>query len=375
MQARRSAEIATKCLLIQRRLASNQVSPFGNKFGPAGRSAVSGITATVFGAYGFVGRYFVDELGKRGSRVYIPYRGCEMEVRHIKPMFDLGRLGLMPFSPRDKESIYDAVKNSDVVINLIGKHYETKHIVPTRRADGNLSRVNYDFEEVNVTIPRVLAEISKEAGVSSFIHVSALSADLESKSRWSRTKAEGEIAVREAFPDSIIVKPATIFGPEDRFLNWIAQTNHRFPFFPLLNNGQTLVQPIHSIDVGKALMAIVDNCDEFAGKTFQLAGPAEYTFKEVAEYVSDVTMVRSSLVDVPVPVASAVGSFVEQLVQPVLTADHVAQMMEDVLPRADKDWLTMADLDIQPASMDRVAFEFLHRFRTGGHFRLAKGYH
>lgn len=50
-------------------------------------------------------------------------------------------------------------------------------------------------------------------------------------------------------------------------------------------------------------------------------------------------------------------------------------MMEDVLPRADKDWLTMADLDIQPASMDRVAFEFLHRFRTGGHFRLAKGYH
>ncbi len=109
----------------------------------------------------------------------------------------------MPFSPRDKESIYDAVKNSDVVINLIGKHYETKHIVPTRRADGNLSRVNYDFEEVNVTIPRVLAEISKEAGVSSFIHVSALSADLESKSRWSRTKAEGEIAVREAFPDSV----------------------------------------------------------------------------------------------------------------------------------------------------------------------------
>jgi NADH dehydrogenase len=49
----------------------------------------------------------------------------------------------------------------------------------------------------------VLAEISKEAGVSSFIHVSALSADLESKSRWSRTKAEGEIAVREAFPDSV----------------------------------------------------------------------------------------------------------------------------------------------------------------------------
>lgn len=135
--------------------------------------------------------------------MYVPFRGCELEIRHLKPMFDLGQLGLMPFSPRDRESIYEAVKKSDVVINLIGKHYETKHIVPTRRADGSLSRVNYDFEEVNVTIPRILAEISKEAGVESFIHVSALSADPESKSKWSRTKYQGELAVREAFPEAV----------------------------------------------------------------------------------------------------------------------------------------------------------------------------
>ena len=157
--------------------------------------------------------------------MYIPFRGCELEIRHLKPPFDLGQvcaslitmvcdvslightfhfqLGLIPFSPRDHDSIYESVKNSDVVINLIGKHYETKHIVPTRRADGKLSRVNYDFQEVHVDIPRRIAEISKAAGVKSFIHVSALSADLESKSKWSRTKALGEIAVREAFPDAV----------------------------------------------------------------------------------------------------------------------------------------------------------------------------
>eukprot|EP01032_Pedospumella_encystans_P010139 gene10139-11877_t len=313
MHARRSTDAVAKAALVQRRLVSYHPAPFGIKSGPGGRSSNSGITATVFGAYGFVGRYFVDELGKRGSRVYIPYRGCEMEIRHLKPMFDLGQLGLMPFSPRDRESIYEAVKKSDVVINMIGKHYETKHIVPTRRADGNLSRVNYDFEEVNVTIPRILAEISKEAGVESFIHVSALSADLESKSKWSRTKAQGELAVREAFPEAIIVKPATIFGPEDRFLNWIAETTSRLPFFPLIENGQTLVQPISATDVGKALMAIVDRHDEFEGKTFQLVGPAEYSFKEVAEYVSDVTSVKKHLINVPTPLAAKVGSFVEQL--------------------------------------------------------------
>jgi hypothetical protein len=58
------------------------------------------------------------------------------------------QLGLIPFSARDEDSIIESLKSSDVVINLIGKHYETKHLIPTRRNDGKLSRVNFDFEEV-----------------------------------------------------------------------------------------------------------------------------------------------------------------------------------------------------------------------------------
>lgn len=61
-------------------------------------------------------------------------------------MFDHGQTGFIPFSPRDEESIIQSIKNSDVVINLIGKYYETKHLVPTRREDGSISRVNYSYE-------------------------------------------------------------------------------------------------------------------------------------------------------------------------------------------------------------------------------------
>ena len=174
------------------------------KYGPLGRSANSGITATVFGSTGFVGRYLLSELGTCGSRVYAPFRGCELEVRHLKPMFDLGNLGLLPFSPRDEDSIRESLRSSDIVVNLIGKHYETKHVVPTRRADGKLSRVNYSFEDCHVTIPATLARIAREAGVKSFIHVSALSADVESTSRWSQSKSRGEVAVRQAFPEAVI---------------------------------------------------------------------------------------------------------------------------------------------------------------------------
>lgn len=83
------------------------------------------------------------------------------------------------------------------------------------------------------------------------------------------------------------------------------------------------MQPVYSHDVGKALMAIVDGHEDYAGRTFQLTGPAEYNYKEVAEYVSDVTTQRTKLVDVPPMLASKLGSFVEELVSPVLTADMV----------------------------------------------------
>jgi hypothetical protein len=56
----------------------------------------------------------------------------------------------------------------------------------------------------------------------------------------------------------IIIKPATVFGAEDRFLNWFAEALVRLPMFPLLNDGQTLVQPVYAPDVAKAIIAIIN---------------------------------------------------------------------------------------------------------------------
>ncbi len=73
----------------------NTTSPYRENYGPIGRSANSGITATVFGAQGFLGSYMMNELGSCGSTVYAPFRGCELEVRHLKPMFDLGNVRII----------------------------------------------------------------------------------------------------------------------------------------------------------------------------------------------------------------------------------------------------------------------------------------
>lgn len=63
----------------------------------------------------------------------------------------------------------------------------------------------------------------------------------------------GEKVLREEFPDSIIVRPADMFGMEDRFLNWyllwswkgssrIAIIARKYPYLLTINGGQALKQ-------------------------------------------------------------------------------------------------------------------------------------
>ncbi|XVE72852.1 hypothetical protein DITRI_Ditri11bG0071300 [Diplodiscus trichospermus] len=88
--------------------------------GTGGRSSVSGIVATVFGATGFLGRYLVQQLAKMGSQVLVPFRGSEDNPRHLKLMGDLGQIVPMKYDPKDENSIKAVMAKANVVINLIG---------------------------------------------------------------------------------------------------------------------------------------------------------------------------------------------------------------------------------------------------------------
>ena len=116
--------------------------------------------------------YKLCNLNKRSVTQQARRMMCILIFNALYPQNFTVQLGLMPFSTRDEASVYNSLAHSDVVVNMIGKHYETKHIVPTRRANGKISRVNFDMEEVNVTIPRMLARQAREAGVTCFIHLS-----------------------------------------------------------------------------------------------------------------------------------------------------------------------------------------------------------
>ncbi|EDV97697.1 NADH dehydrogenase [ubiquinone] 1 alpha subcomplex subunit 9, mitochondrial [Drosophila grimshawi] len=247
------------------------------KRGTGGRSSFNGIVATVFGATGFVGRYVCNKLGKSGTQMILPYRGDESDVIRLKVCGDLGQVLFHFYNLEDPRSIRDAVKHSNVVINLVGRDYETK---------------NFKFKDVNVNGAARLASICRDSGVERFIHLSALNAEANPKahcisggSQWLKSKYEGELQVRDAFPNATIIRPADIYGSEDRFLRYYAHIWRRqFRSMPLWHNGElTVKQPVFVSDVAQAIVNAAKDPDS-AGRIYQAVGPKRYQLSELVDW-------------------------------------------------------------------------------------------
>ncbi|KAI9804152.1 MAG: NADH-ubiquinone oxidoreductase 40 kDa subunit [Sarcosagium campestre] len=130
-----------------------------------------------------------------------------MAKRHLKVTGDLGRVVFMEFDLRNTQSIEESVRHSDVVYNLIGRDYPTK---------------NFDYSDVHVEGVERIAEAVAKYDVDRFIHVSSYNANKASPSEFFKTKGQGEEVARSIFPETTIVRPAPMFGFEDRLLHRLA---------------------------------------------------------------------------------------------------------------------------------------------------------
>ena len=70
---------------------------------------------------------------------------------------------------------------------------------------------------------------------------------------YARTKAAGDAAVLGHFPNAVILRPAPVFGSEDRLFNRVAAMARLFPLLPLIGGGRTRLQPVYVGDVATAI--------------------------------------------------------------------------------------------------------------------------
>lgn len=236
------------------------------------------------------------------------------------------------------------MRHSDVVYNLVGRDYKTK---------------NFDYADVHIKGAARLAEISAANGVSRFVHVSHLNASHESTSEFYRTKALGEDAVKEVFPNATIVRPGSYFGHEDKFLNSMA-------FYPILwklNYGETSVRPVHVLDVAQALSNLMHIAAP--GQTLNLPGPNQYTYNDLMELIGAVTynpVTRAPTI--PKPLALFLTKMAQYVWWPLLSPDEVERrFLNDVDVKGDWDLLGLA-----PEQMENVAISYLRRYRSATNY-------
>jgi NADH dehydrogenase (ubiquinone) 1 alpha subcomplex subunit 9 len=239
---------------------------------------------------------------------------------------------------RNKESIEESVRHSDIVYNLIGRDYPTK---------------NFDFEDVHVWGAQRIAEAVAKYDVDRFIHVSSYNADKTSPSEFYRTKAEGEEVVRSIFPETTIVRPAPLYGAEDKLLNLLASVTNLF----CSNHMQQRFWPVHVIDVGHALEEMCAD-DSTAGETYELYGPTNYSLHEIAEMVDKEILKTRRKINIPPQIRAPVLNLLNKaLWWDVGTGDGVVREFIDQV--IDPKAKTFKDLGIEPAELENLTYQYL----------------
>lgn len=313
---------------------------------------------TIIGGSGFVGRHIVRALAKRGYRIRVACRRPDL-AGHLQPLGTPGQIMPVQANVRYPASLAAACAGAHAVINLTGVLY---------------SAGAQSFDAIHVFGAEASASAARAAKARLFIQMSALGANETGRAAYARSKAEGEKRARAAFPGAIVLRPSIVFGPEDGFFNRFAALSRFTPALPLIGGGGTKFTPVYVGDVAEAVARLVDR-GEADGRTYELGGPEELTFRQLLQFILDTIGRNRMLVPVPWPIAKIQGLILGLLPKPLLTVDQVDLLRTDnvVSAEARQEKRTLEGLGIAPRGIEGIVPAYLYRYRKAGQFTAPKG--
>jgi uncharacterized protein YbjT (DUF2867 family) len=148
---------------------------------------------------------------------------------------------------------------------------------------------------------RTLAQAAKDANIEKLIYLSYIGADRASAFPMQKAKGIAEEHIRRSGVPYTIIRSTVVFGAEDRFTNTLASLLRRVPFFfPIPNDGRTLLQPLWVEDLVTCLTWTLEN-SETTNQTYEIGGGEYFTLRQVLETLMGVTHAPRILVPLPVP--------------------------------------------------------------------------
>ncbi len=294
---------------------------------------------TVFGGTGFLGRGVVRHL-----------RNHELSVRIASRHPDRGR-GLFGSDDPQLQSVEADIHDRHAVADALAGAYGVINAVSLYVEHGRET-----FHSVHVEAAQRMAAQAQRAGVERLAHVSGIGADAASSSLYIRKRGEGELAVRAAFADALLIRPAVMFGPNDAFLTTILALLRRLPIYPMFGRGLTRLQPADVEDVAEAIARGLQRT-EMRAITFECGGPRVYSYEELLKTVAREAGLKPILMPFPFAAWHALTWIAEMLPSPPLTRNQVELMQLDTV--ASPNMPGFGELGISPHSVEDTLRQML----------------
>ncbi len=309
---------------------------------------------TMFGGSGQIGSNLIGPLIKKNYRVICVTRSA-FQNGHLKTQATPGAIELLEWNTENLSEVENAIKNSDFVINLVGILYETR---------------KQKFHKLHAKLPEAIAKICARSSVEKLIHISAVGSSNESRSLYQQSKFQGELNTLKNFKNTVIIRPSVVVGPPpENFTNLFAKLSF-FPVIPIPKLTYRM-QPVYVADVAKAIMKAIELKDNF-GKIYEIGGPKIFTFKEIIQSIMQTIGKKRLIIQMPMPLAKIQSTIFDLLpFPPLLTRDQV-EILSEQDNIVSNNHLTLKDLDIEPADVEKAMVKWLVRFRDRGQFSLEK---
>jgi len=278
--------------------AADTVVPQRRPDRPVHRRKISERKILVIGATGQLGKHLVPRLVERYDAVT-----CFVRPTTDRTPVTLPGVTFLEGDARDRESLQDAFRDTDMLISAVVLEDFAETLVPAWKA---------------AKIPR-----------SIFVSSTTVLTKLETDTKRRKIAAEQELFNSEL--NCTVVRPTMIYGtPSDQNMAKLLRYLRRWPIMFIPGDGKSLWQPIHVEDVVSALVHCVDNETTSDHNVYNISGPHALTADQIINEACKALGVRRMRVHLPLSACVWTVRLFGKLIGPhVVQVEQLLKLAED----------------------------------------------
>jgi len=215
----------------------------------------------ITGATGKIGQKLINHLIDHGLSIRILSKRTALNLS--------GQIEIIPGDLFNQNDLLKAVENINTIVHLAAVTHSNNQEL---------------YWRTNVKGTENLIKAAKKARVSRLIFVSSRAIN-PNGGAYSQSKLAAEKIVKNSGINWVILRPAEVYGIGqremiDRLINLVKKTY----LVPIINTDKYSLAPLYINDLVDVLGKVISD-DSFVNKTYVLAGPESFSFKELVEQI------------------------------------------------------------------------------------------